>query len=195
MVACALVVVIDVGLIPGRDHDNTVLRGALELAFGLGLIWLAVTYRRRSFPNTVPSADRSGELLERLRRLRPLTALLGGLVLGIGGPKRLLLSCLAGTSIDASGADGSKTVGLVLAYSALATLLVWVPVLAFAIAGHRVAPKLDAAQRSLTRHERGTGFYSLPGVGAIAVGHSLALLHKKKYGSLSERKCCSRAPM
>jgi hypothetical protein len=175
-VACALVVAFDASLLPRRDHDNTVLRGALELAFGVALICLAVVYRRRSFPGNLSSTDRSPQLLERLRRLRPSTAVLGGLVLGVGGPKRLLLTVLAGTSIGASGNDGSQAVIDVLLYSALATLLVWVPVLAFAIAGSRVAVRLDAAQRSLARHEREIGFYSLLAVGATAVGHSLSLL-------------------
>jgi hypothetical protein len=176
IVACALVVLFDASLLPRRDHDNLVLRGALELAFGVGLIYLAVAYRRRSIPADVSSTDHSAELLGRLKRLRPLTAVLGGLVLGVGGPKRLLLTVLAGTSIDASGADGSSAAWDVIAYSALATLLVWVPVLAFAVAGSRVAARLDAAQRSLALHEREIGFYSLLAVGAVAVGHSLSLL-------------------
>jgi hypothetical protein len=175
LVACALVVLFDTSLLPQRNHGNPVLRGALELAFGVALVCLAVVYRRRSIPATAPSPDRSAKVLGRLRRLRPLTAVLGGLVLGVGGPKRLLLTVLAGTSIDAS-ADGTKAFADALAYAALATLLVWLPVLACAIAGDRVTPKLDAAQRSLARHEREIGFYSLLAVGAIAVGHSLSLL-------------------
>ena len=175
-VACAFVVVVDTSILSLGRHDNAVLRGVLELAFGVGLIGLAVVVRRRPMPREVPPADRSADLLERLRRLRPMTAVLGGLLLGVGGPKRLLLTVLAGTSIDASGAKASEAAASVLAYSALATLLVWVPVLAFAIAGGRVTARFDAAQRSLARHEREIGFYSLLGVGAIAVGHSLSLL-------------------
>jgi hypothetical protein len=176
VLACGLVVAIDLTVIPRRDHDNTALRGAIELAFGIAVIYLAVLVRRRATPADAPSADRSAALLQRLRRLRPLTAVLGGLVLGVGGPKRLLLTALAGTSIDASGPDRSEAVAGVLAYSALATLLVWLPVVACAIAGDRVAVKLDAAQQWLARHEREIGFYSLLAVGAIAVGHSLSLL-------------------
>jgi hypothetical protein len=79
-VACALVVAFDASLLPSRDHDNTVLRGALELAFGVALICLAVVYRRRSFPGNLSSTDRSPQLLERLRRLRPSTAVLGKMI-------------------------------------------------------------------------------------------------------------------
>jgi Sap, sulfolipid-1-addressing protein len=176
VVACAFVVLIGTSFVPRREHDNPTLRGALELAFGAGLIWLAVAYRRRSLRSDVPGAGRSTELLARLQRLRPVTAVLGGLVLGIGGPKRLVLTTLAGTSIAASGAGASRAAALVLAYSAVATLLVWAPVLAFALAGHRVAAQLDATQRWLATHEREIGFYSLLTVGAIAVGHSVSLL-------------------
>jgi cytochrome c biogenesis protein CcdA len=173
--ACALVVFIDVSFLPNRN-DNTVLRGALELAFGIGLICLAVMYRNRATPEDAPPAGRSSDALTRLRRLRVSTAILGGLVLGIGGPKRLLLTTLAGTTISASGVDDAEAVALVLAYSALATLLVWLPVLASAIAGDRVDSKLEAAQRSLSTHQREVGFYSLLAVGVIAAVHSLTLL-------------------
>jgi hypothetical protein len=173
---CAFVVLVDGSLLPRGERDNSVLRGALELAFGVGLIWLAVVYRGRPVRRVGPSDGRSAELLERLRRLRGVTAVLGGLVLGIGGPKRIVLTALAGTSIVASGAEGSHAAALVLAYSALATLLVWAPVLACAIAGKRVAARLDVTQRSLAAHQREIGFYSLLVVGVIAMGHSLALL-------------------
>jgi hypothetical protein len=174
--ACALVVFIDVSFLPQRRHDNTVLRGALELAFGVGLICLAVMYRNRATPEDAPPAGRSSDALTRLRRLRVPTAILGGLVLGIGGPKRLLLTTLAGTTISASGVDDAEAVALVLAYSALATLLVWLPVLASAIAGDRVETKLEAAQRSLASHQHEVGFYSLLAIGVIAAVHSLTLL-------------------
>jgi cytochrome c biogenesis protein CcdA len=174
--ACAFVVFVGVSLVP-RDRDNPVLRGVLELAFGVGLVWLALVYRRRSMRGIdVPSPGRSTDLLARLRRLRPVTAALGGLVLGIGGPKRLLLTVLAGTSIAASRADGAEGAALVLAYSAVATLFVWLPILAFAIAGHRVGAKLDAMQGSLAAHEREIGFYSLLAIGALAMGHSVSLI-------------------
>lgn len=174
--ACAVVVLVDVSILPQKRHDNTVLRGALELVFGVGLICLAVMVRRRATAEPAPPAGRSSDALTRLRRLRVSTAIIAGLVLGIGGPKRLLLTTLAGTTISASGVDDAEAIALVLAYSALATLLVWLPVLASAVAGNRVETKLDAAQRSLATHQREVGFYSLVVVGVIAAVHSLTLL-------------------
>ena len=174
LVACALIVVVDPSFLPTGGHDHERLRSVLELVFGVALLCLAAFVRSR--PNDgVPAPDsRSRNALDRLRRLSVGTALLGGLLLGIGGPKRLVLTALAGTSIEASGAQGSHAAALVVAYTAIATLLVWGPVLTYVLAGDRAVTWLRAAERSLVSHQRSLGFYSLLTVGTVAVAHSLA---------------------
>ena len=64
-------------------------------------------------------------MIERLGRLRFLTTLLAGLLLGIGGPKRLVLTALAATTITTSGIASSSEAALVVLYVGLATALVW----------------------------------------------------------------------
>ena len=176
LVACTLVVLVDASLLPIREHKNSLLRGALEVTFGVGLVWLALVFHRRSSKADAWPIDRSGQLLERLQRLNKTTAGVGGFLLGIGGPKRLLLTALAGTSIAASGANGSRTVALIVSYTFVATLLVWAPVLAFGLAGDRVAAKLGATQRWLANHEHAIGFYSLLAVGVATLAQGLSLL-------------------
>jgi cytochrome c biogenesis protein CcdA len=174
LAACLLVVLLGASFLPHRDRHT--LRGALEVALGVVLISLAVRLRRRPMQTGVPSVARSEQLLARLRRLSIPTAVVGGLMLGIGGPKRLLLTVLAGTSIAASEGNGPEAAALVVGYTLVATLLVWAPVLAFALAGDRVTAKLGAARRSLAAHERAIGFYSILAVGAGALAHGLSLL-------------------
>ena len=51
--------------------------------------------------------------------------LVAGLLLGIGGPKRLVLTALAATTITTSALNDSGEAALVVLYVALATALVW----------------------------------------------------------------------
>jgi hypothetical protein len=166
---CSFVVALGVSVrtMPVRDHPT--LRSWLELGFGAVLIAAALLVRRRE---AKPAPD-STTLLERLRRLRPGTALAAGLALGVGGPKRLVLTILAGSSIAASAAEGSRLGVSVLLYSLVATLLVWLPVLAFAFAGDRVLGLLRATELRLAEQQRQIAFWSLLVVGAFAVVHAV----------------------
>jgi Sap, sulfolipid-1-addressing protein len=167
--ACALIAVIDIAFVPGLGHERVRLRGVLEIAFGVVVLGLAVIVRRRGVAQT----QRSRALVERLQGVRTQTAVVAGVLLGIGGPKRLVLTALAGTAIAASGASDSEALAVAAAYTAIATLLVWVPVLAFAVAGERIVVKLRAAQDWLTQHQRAIAFYSLLLIGAFAVLNGL----------------------
>lgn len=166
---CSIIVLLGVSVRPTPVHTHSTLRSWIEFSFGVILIAAAPLVRRRGRTQMPDSTA----LLERLHRLRPRTALAAGLALGIGGPKRLVLTGLAGSSIAASAAEGSRIGVLVLLYSLVATLIVWLPVLAFAIAGDRVLAVLHAAELRLAEHEQEIAFSSLLAVGAFAVAHSL----------------------
>src|SRR3954447_17629505 len=87
---CALLVAVGTSCVPDRDRDHPVLRAGLELCFGLALLGLAVIFRRRpELHGADTSSGRASALLERLRRIRPGTALAAGVLLGVSGPKRL----------------------------------------------------------------------------------------------------------
>jgi hypothetical protein len=169
---CSLVVLLGISARPAPVHDHPTLRSWLELGFGVVLIAGALLVRRRGAKQRPDWTA----LLERLHRLRPGTALAAGLALGVGGPKRLVLTTLAGSSIAASAAEGSYVAVLVLLYSLVATLLVWLPVLAFVIAGDRVLGLLHAADRRLAEHEHEIAFWSLLIVGVFAVAHAALTL-------------------
>ena len=83
------------------------------------------------------------------------------MLLGIGGPKRLVLSALAATSIAASGVSDAQEVALVVWYTALATVLVWAPIIGFELFGERAVATLDAGQRWMSEHQRQVVFYPL----------------------------------
>lgn len=170
---CSLVVLLGISARPTPVHDHAALRSWLELGFGVVLIAAALAVRRRGAKHGRPDPT---TLLERLRRLRSGTALVAGVALGVGGPKRLVVTILAGSSIAASATEGLHVGVLVLLYSLVATLLVWLPVLAFVIAGDRVLGLLHAANRRLAEHEQEIAFWSLLVVGVFAVAHAALTL-------------------
>ena len=110
-----------------HQHAYPTFQVILELLFGLALLAAALQFRRR--PPAPPNADgpsRSQAVLERLSRLRFSTALLAGALLGIGGPKRLVLTFLAAATIDSAGlGSSSEALALAIFYTGVATVLVW----------------------------------------------------------------------
>jgi hypothetical protein len=177
LVACAVLVLADTALTPRGDRQHLpVLRSALELALGCALLCLAVIIRRRPADSGDGSSDAIPGFFDRLSRTSVGTTAGAGVLLGVGGPKRLLLTTLAAASITASGAQGSHAAVLVVNYTVIATLLVWAPVLAFEIAGDRVASGLRRGEGWLARRQRSLAFYSALTIGAFAVVDSLARL-------------------
>ena len=167
---CALAVQFGFALAPNRQPRYPTLQSTLELALGVTLLCLAVRVRGRGLlVKQQGESSRSKKVLERLGRVHLLTAFAAGLVLGIGGPKRLVLTALAAASIVASGGQGSNENQLVLWYSLLATSLVWAAVLAFVIFGTRAIEEIDIARQRLSHHQPAVTFYALLFVGALLV--------------------------
>ena len=171
-----VLVLVGTAAVPGRERARPTLRAALELAVGLALLALAGLVRRRHESLAPRGGDRTRAALDRLRQLHGAAVLAGGVLLGIGGPKRLVLTALAATTIGASGSGAAADVGMLLGYSALATLLVWAPVAAFELVGDRVLVRLHAAQSWLGRRQRGATFWSLLFVGSFAAADALVSL-------------------
>ena len=163
-----LLTVVDVGLWPGRGESSRV-RELVQLAVGVLLVVAGLLVARRG------PAEHGDDhrLFDRLRGLGSLTALAGGALLGVGGPKRLVLSALAATSI---GQAGHNELGLALVYTAIATLLVWAPVLLFVVLGNRALAWLHAGESWLAQRQRVIAAVSLVVVGAFAIGDSLVAL-------------------
>ena len=179
LVACAILVAIGAAAVPSRENGHPTLQAALDLGFGLALIWLAVVVRRRprSTSPSHSSSKRTKAALERLGRLRVLTALAAGALLGVGGPKRLVLSALAAASIAASGVDTGQKAVLVLWYTGLATLLVWAPIICFEIFGQRAIAVLSAGQGWMAERQQQIVFYALIVLGLVLIFDGLVTLH------------------
>jgi hypothetical protein len=174
LVACGVLVLIGAVSVSHRTK-RPVVGAVLELLLGVALLVLALRVHRRT-ARTRADGGRPQQILDRLQRVHALTDVAAGLALGVGGPKRLVLTALAAASITAAGVQGAKVAALVIWYVALATAVVWGPVLAALVLGERAVDLLDAGFRWLSRRERVVTVSVLVVVGAFLVAHGLALL-------------------
>jgi hypothetical protein len=163
LLTCAVLVLIGAASVNHR-MKRPVVEGVVELVLGAALLVLASVIHHRP-QQAHPDSGRSEQILDRLRRVHGTTAFAVGLALGVGGPKRLVLTGLAAASITAAGVDGAGEAALALWYCALATVVVWAPVLA-----------ADGAFHWLARHHRPVTVWALLIVGLILVGHGLFLV-------------------
>ena len=176
LLACALLVTLGAATIPHRTKSHPTFQGLVALGLGVALLLLAVMVRRRPESLKRPSTGRSEAALGRLRHVHVLTATGVGLLLGIGGPKRLVLTALASAVIAAAGSTGSDETALVLWYGLLATVLVWLPVLAYLLLGDLVIRRLDGALVWLARQRSTVTVYALVVIGLVLLVNAAALL-------------------
>ena len=176
--ACAVLVAVGGGSVPSHETRHPTFEGLLELGLGIALVCFAVVVYRRppSMTRVAGSSGRSKELLERLGHVRAFTALVTGFLLGIGGPKRLVLTALASASITASGVTGSNEAALVVWYSVLATVLIWVPLVGYLLLGQRAVTRLNRGLEWLTRRQRPVTVCALVVLGLVLLGDAAALL-------------------
>jgi hypothetical protein len=167
ILTCSVLVIFGIAATGSSGKSHAGLRAALEVALALVLIALALVIRRRP-PNTndSPTAHdrskaRTQALLERLSRLRILTTVVAGFLLGIGGPKRLVLTSLAATTIVTAGLGDAEEAALVVVYVTLATVLVWGPVILFLLLGKRVIALMESAQGEVGRRQPQVTVYAL----------------------------------
>jgi hypothetical protein len=176
LLACSILVAVGAAATPGRTKAHPTAEALLELALALALLSFAyVVYRR---PETTPrtSSGRSKAALERLQHVHVVTASGVGLLLGIGGPKRLVLTVLAAASIAAAGLAGANDAALIGWYTLLATLLVWLPVAGYLLLGNRAIATLDAAMAWLGKHRRPATVVTLVVLGVVLLVDAVHLL-------------------
>ena len=173
ILTCSVLVILGIEVASGKSHP--VLRAALEVALALVLAALALALRRRSATGNdgatarERSKARTQALLERLRRLRILTTVVAGFLLGIGGPKRLVLTSLAATTIVTAGLGDGDQATLVVVYVTLATALVWGPLILFLLLGNRVVALMEDAQDDIGRRQPQVTVYALLILAALLV--------------------------
>ncbi len=176
LLACTVLVVFGEVASPERTHAYPTFSALLEVGAGVALLWLAALVRRRPELAQGGSKGRSKAALDRLQHVHALTAAGVGVLLGIGGPKRLVLTALASASITASGMTGTHRAILIAWYVLLATSLVWLPVLAYLLLGAFVVTALDTALVWLGRHRREATFYTLVAIGLALIVDGIARL-------------------
>ena len=126
LLACAVLVAVGAIATPDRSKSHPTVEGLLELGLAIVLLsYAAVVHRRPETALRRPNG-RSKAALERLQHVHGVTASVVGLLFGIGGPKRLVLTALAlalaSASIAASSLTGSNEAALIVWYGLLATV-------------------------------------------------------------------------
>jgi Sap, sulfolipid-1-addressing protein len=174
LLTCGVLVLIGAASVDNRTK-RPVVEGVLELSLGAALLVLASVIHRRA-EQAHSDSGRSQQILDRLRRVHGTTAFAVGLALGVGGPKRLVLTGLAAASITAAGVGGAREAVLILWYCTLATIVVWAPVLAEIAVGERAVDTADGAFRWLARHHRPVTVWALLIVGCFLVAHGIVLV-------------------
>jgi hypothetical protein len=170
--AMFLVLALVVGVASSPDSQNH--PGAvsvLETAFGVALLVTAAYVRRHrgDEPEVRSPSPRTEAIRAHLANLRPLTALGTGAALGIGGPKRISVTLVTCAAIAAAGVSGTGAVGLGVLYVALATMLVWLPVLLYVMLGERATEWLTERERWIGAHKEPFTFYPSAVLGVVLV--------------------------
>jgi len=182
ILTCSALVIFGIAATGSSAKSHPDLRAALEVALALTLIAVAsVVHRRPRSTNDGPTAHerskaRTQALLERLSRLRFLTTVVAGSLLGIGGPKRLVLTSLAAATIVTAGLGDADQAALVLVYVALASALVWGPLILFLLLGKRVIAFMEDAQGEVGRRQPQFTVYALLLLAALLVVDAASVL-------------------
>lgn len=172
-----LVVLLAVGSIGSPESGSRdTAASALELVFGLLLLGVAVRIRRGGAVVETRQPGRTEALLARLERITPAGAFWAGALLGVGGPRRLTISIVTAATVTAAGLTSRQTVGAVVLYLAVASVLVWAPVGLYLVTGPRARVWLATAEEWLTANQRTVATIALVVFGAILVADSMVQL-------------------
>jgi len=174
--SCSLFVILGVVVTGASKRTHSTLIATLELLLAIFLIVVALRARRGPPAETQGSSERTRAVLERVSRLRFLTTSITGFLLGIGGPKRLLLTGLAATAITTAGVGDAEEAVLVVWYCALATVLVWAPVSVYVLLGERTVGIMTRAQQRLARRQPGVKVYALLVLAGVLTLDAISLL-------------------
>ena len=159
IVVFTLLLVVEVGTL--GDGRRSGAQAVIELVFAAALVWLARAAPRLLAAQRDAGSERTQRLLERLGRVGLGTALGAGILLGIGGAKRLVLAALAATVITTAGLRSSAQVVLAVVYIAVASILVWAPVVIYLFFGQSAVSLMKRAQEGTARRQPKVTVYAL----------------------------------
>ncbi len=162
--------------IPESSTSHDALRIAVDLVLGGALLGAAWQELRTPLPRTPRPRPRTEALKARLQDIGPVTAVSSGVLLGIGGPKRLALALFAAAAIATADVGRVASTSLSVVYILLATVLVWVPVLVALVFADRTTDWLAAGQTWARAHERPLVIVPAVTLGAVLIGSGLLLL-------------------
>ena len=157
----------------GKNHPAVV--DGIVIAFGIVLLATAVHVRRhRKRPRRPIRVHRTTAIhAAPSANLRPLTALGNWRSAGDRWPKRAGFTIVVSAAIAASGLESAEAVGLAVLYVAVATILVWVPVVLNVAWGPRATEGLANAQRWIAQHKQPITFYPSAVLGVVLVGDGI----------------------
>ena len=173
---CSLFVIVGVVVTGASKRTHSALLATLEVLLALLLIAVALRVRRAPPVETEGSSERTQAVLGRLSRMRFLTTAIAGFLLGIGGPKRLLLTALAATAITTAGVSDAGEAVLVVWYCAVATVLVWGSVVIYVLLGDRAVGVMTRAQQRLARRQPGVKVYAFLVLAGLLILDAVSLL-------------------
>lgn len=173
---CSLFVIVGVVVTGASKRTHSALLATLEVLLALLLIAVALRVRRAPPVETEGSSERTQAVLGRLSRMRFLTTAIAGFLLGIGGPKRLLLTALAATAITTAGVSDAGEAVLVVWYCAVATVLVWGSVIIYVLLGDRAVGVMTRAQQRLARRQPGVKVYAFLVLAGLLILDAVSLL-------------------
>ena len=173
---CSLFVIVGVVVTGASKRTHSALLATLEVLLALLLIAVALRARRAPPVETEGSSERTQAVLGRLSRMRFLTTAIAGFLLGIGGPKRLLLTALAATAITTAGVSDAGEAVLVVWYCAVATVLVWGSVIIYVLLGDRAVGVMTRAQQRLARRQPGVKVYAFLVLAGLLILDAVSLL-------------------
>jgi hypothetical protein len=159
----------------GDEHEG--FEAGFTLVLG-GLLVVAAFYlRAHPHAHAMKSGpNRATSVLGRIKHLTPAQALGVGAALGIGGPKRITVTLLVAGAIAASGLPFGRSATIAVEYIVIGTLLVWLPVVLYVIAGKRAEDWIATAQAWASDHEQTLTFYPALVVGLVLVVDALIQL-------------------
>ncbi len=158
-----------------RLDSHGAFQGVLALLLGLALVAAGLQERRGPQRPRVES-DRESATLARLGRVGPVAVLSMSVLLGFGGPKRLVLAFLAMTSVSQADLGYLEDVTLLVLYVAVATLLVSVPLGIAVVGGRRAAAIIDRGESWLKNNALALRVWIALGLGGALIIDGLVRL-------------------
>ncbi len=155
--------------LPGRPRQHEALVGKLEVVIGIAMVLLGVvTLLRR---NRVGGGERPG-WLDGLGTLGTLPVFGIGLALNLR-PKALLLAAAAGLAISGARLRSEENLVLLVAYTAIASCTVVLPIVATILFPRRMEPRLVTAKDWIAAHSAAVGATMLILIGVFVAGVGL----------------------